>query len=131
MSVWAHDKQHRLIRVIPQRHLEESTVRCLFQENSKPLMEHPRTQQTLFNPNEQVFLVTHKDPMNLHDKKMVLHSRQPRRQEGEMLIFNKINIELLLPLYPMWKEPFERSCNLKEPQQTHVFAYLKRLTNSL
>ena len=53
MSVWARDKQRRLVRVIPQRQPEESTVWRLFQENPKPLMEHPGNQQTLFNPNYQ------------------------------------------------------------------------------
>ena len=53
MSVWARDEQRRLVRVIPQRHLEDSTVRCLFQENPSPQMEHPRNQQTHFNPNDQ------------------------------------------------------------------------------
>ena len=53
MSVWACDEQRRLVRVIPQGHTEESTVRRLFQENPTPQMEHPGNQQTLFNPNDQ------------------------------------------------------------------------------
>ena len=53
MSVWARDEQRRLVRVIPQRHSEESTIRRLFQENPKPHMEHPGNHQTLFNPNDQ------------------------------------------------------------------------------
>ena len=53
MSVWARDKQRRLVRVIPQRHPEESTVRRLCQENPNPQMEHLGNQQTLFNPNDQ------------------------------------------------------------------------------
>ena len=53
MSVWACDEQHRLVRVIPQRHREDSTVRRLFQENPNPQMEHPGNQQTHFNPNDQ------------------------------------------------------------------------------
>ena len=53
MSVWARDEQRLLVRVIPQGHFEESTVRRLFQENTRPQMEHPRNQQTLFNPNSQ------------------------------------------------------------------------------
>ena len=53
MSVSARDKQRRLVRVIPLRHLEDSIVRRLFQENPNPQMEHPRNQQTLFNPNDQ------------------------------------------------------------------------------
>ena len=54
MSVWAHDEQCRLVRVIPQRHLEDSTIRSLFQENPNPQMEHPENQQTHFNLNEKV-----------------------------------------------------------------------------
>ena len=53
MSVWASDEQRRLVRVIPQRHLEDSIVRRLFQENPSPQMEHPGNQQTHFNPNDQ------------------------------------------------------------------------------
>ena len=53
MSVWARDEQRRLVRVIPQGHFEESTVRQLFQEYPRPLMEHLGNQQTLFNPNAQ------------------------------------------------------------------------------
>ena len=53
MSVWARDEQHRLVRIIPQRHSEVSTVRRLFQENPKPQMEHPGNQKTIFNPNKQ------------------------------------------------------------------------------
>ena len=53
MLVWAHDEQHRLVRVIPQRHLEDSTVRHLFQEKPNPQIEHPENQQTRFNPNDQ------------------------------------------------------------------------------
>ena len=53
MSVWVHDEQRRLVRVITQRHPEDSTLRRLFQENLKPLMEHPESQQTLFNLNDQ------------------------------------------------------------------------------
>ena len=53
MSVWACDEQRRLVRVIPQRHLEDSTIRRLFQESLNPQMEHPGNQQTNFNPNDQ------------------------------------------------------------------------------
>ena len=53
MLIWAHDKQRQLVRVIPQRHSKESTVRRLFQENPKPHTEHPGNHQTLFNPNDQ------------------------------------------------------------------------------
>ena len=107
MSVWARDEQRRLVRVTPQGHTEESTVRRLFQENPTPQMDNPGNQQTLFNPNDQGLTG---NPQRPYDKEMVWHRRQPRRQEGEMLIFSKINIELPLPLYPMWKEPFGRLC---------------------
>ena len=56
MSVWARDEQRRLVRVTPQGHTEESTVRRLFQENPTPKMDHPGNQQTLFNPNDQGLL---------------------------------------------------------------------------
>ena len=56
MSIWAHDEQRQLVRVIPQRHFEESTVRRLFQKNPKPQMEYLGNQQTLFNPNDQGLL---------------------------------------------------------------------------
>ena len=132
MSVWTRDEQRRLARVIPQRHLEDSTVRRLFQENPNPQMEPPaEINKLILIQMTKGYLVTLKDPMSLHDKEMVLHRQKPRLLEGEILIFSRINSELLLTLYLMSKEPFERFCNLKEPQQTHVFSYLKRLTNSL
>ena len=53
MSVWARNGQRRLVRIIPLRHYEESTVRRLFEENLAPQMDHPGNQQTLFNPNDQ------------------------------------------------------------------------------
>ena len=53
MLVWARNEQRRLVRVIPQRHYEESIVGHLFQENPTPQMDHPGNQQTLFNPNAQ------------------------------------------------------------------------------
>ena len=129
MSVWACDEQRRLVRVIPQRHLEDSIVRHLFQTLifKLNLLE---INKLILNQMTKGYLVTRKDPMSPHDKEMMLHRQQPRQREGEILILRKINIELPLPLYLMWKGPFERFCNLKE-QQTHVFAYLKRLTNSL
>ena len=131
MSVWARNEQRQLVRIIPPRNSEESIVRHLFPENPTPQMDHPESQHPLFNPMLKGYLLTHKASMNLHNTEMVLHYQQPRRQEGEMLIFSEINIGLLLPLYLMWKEPSKRFCNLKEPKQIHVFAYLKRLTNSL
>ena len=53
MSIWACEEQHRLVRVIPQSHPKESTVRRLFQEHPNPQMVHLGNQQTLFNPNDQ------------------------------------------------------------------------------
>ena len=53
MSVWARNKQRRLVRIIPPRNSEESIVKQLFQENPTPQMDHPESQQTLFNPHAQ------------------------------------------------------------------------------
>ena len=64
MSVWARNEQHRLVRIIPPRHSEESIVRHLFQDNSTPQMVHPGSHQTLFNPNAQGLPV---DPQRLHE----------------------------------------------------------------
>ena len=130
MSIWAHNKQRRLVRIIPPRNSEESRVSQLFQENPTLQMDHSGSQQPLFNPNAQGVPV---NQQGLHE--------HPRHGDGVALPatlavgggnvnFSEINIELPLPLYRMWKELSERFCNLKEPQQTHVLAYLKRLTNS-
>ena len=64
MSVWACNEQHRLVRIIPPRNSEESIVRQLFQENPTPQMDHPGSQQNLFNPNAQGLPV---DPQRLHE----------------------------------------------------------------
>ena len=64
MSVWARNEQRRLVRIIPPRQSEESIIRHLFQENPTPQMDHPRSQQTLFNPNAQGLPV---DPQRLHE----------------------------------------------------------------
>ena len=131
MSVWARNEKRRLVRIIPLRHYEESVVRHFFQENPTPQMDHPGNQKTLFNPNAQGLP---SDPQRPHEPPRQGDGVAPLTTPvagGEMLIFSKINIELPLPLYLMWKEPFERFCNLKEPQQIHIFTYLKRLTNSL
>ena len=64
MAVWARNKQHRLVRIILPRQSEESIVRHLFQENPTPQMDHPRSQQTLFNQNSQGLPV---DPQRLHE----------------------------------------------------------------
>ena len=64
MSVWARNEQRRLVRIIPPRHYEESIVRHLFQESPTPQMDHPGSQQTLFNPNAKGLPV---DPQRLHE----------------------------------------------------------------
>ena len=64
MSVWARNKQHRLVRIIPPRNSEESIVRQLFQENPTPQMDHPGSQQTFFNPNAQDLPI---DPQRIHE----------------------------------------------------------------
>ena len=64
MSVWTRNEQRRLVRIIPPRHFEESIVRHLFQENPTPQIDHPRSQQTLYNPNAQGLPV---DPQRLHE----------------------------------------------------------------
>ena len=74
MSVWARNEQRRLVRIISPRNSEESIVSQLFQENPTPQMDHPGSQQPLFNPNVQGYLLTHKDSMNLHNMERVLHS---------------------------------------------------------
>ena len=64
MSVWARNEKSRLVRIIPPRNSEESIVKQLFQENPTPQMDHPGTQQTLFNPNTQGLPV---DLQRLHE----------------------------------------------------------------
>ena len=64
MSVWARNEQRRLVRIIPPRNSKESIERQMFQENSIPQMDHPGSQQTLFNPNAQGLPV---DPQRLHE----------------------------------------------------------------
>ena len=53
MSVWARNEQHRLVRIIPPRNSEESIVSQVFQDNLTPQMDHPGSQQPLFNQNSQ------------------------------------------------------------------------------
>ena len=64
MSVRARNEQRRLVRIIPPRQSKESIVRHLFQENPTPQMDHPGSQQTLFNPNSQGLPV---DPQRRHE----------------------------------------------------------------
>ena len=51
MSVWARNEQRRLVRIVPPRNSEESILSQLFQENPTPQMDHPGSQQPLFNQN--------------------------------------------------------------------------------
>ena len=130
MSVWACNKQRRLVRIVPPRNSKESIVSQLFQENPTPQMDHPGSQQRLFNQNSQGMPV---NPQGLHEP--------PQHGDGVALPatlavgggnvnFQRNQYRAPLILYLMWKELSEIFCNLKEPQQTHVFAYLKRLINS-
>ena len=64
MSVWARNEQRRLVRIIPPRNFEESIVSQMFQENPTPKMDHPGSQQPLFNPNAQGIPV---NPQGLHE----------------------------------------------------------------
>ena len=118
MSVWARNKQRRLVRVIPQRHPEESTVRRLFQENPNPQMEHLGNQQTLFNSNDQGLPGNPQRPYEPpRQGDGVALSATPAKGGGGgggILIFRKINIKLPLPLYLMWKGPFK----IQQPQRT-------------
>ena len=130
MSVWARNEQCRLVRIIPPRNSQESIVSQLSQENPTLQMDHPGSHQPLFNPNAQGIPI---NPQGLHEP--------PQHGDGVALPaipavgggnvnFQQNQYRAPLPLYLMWKELSERFCNLKEPQQIHVFAYLKRLTNS-
>ena len=74
MSVWARNEQPRLVRVIPPRNTEESIVSQLFEENLTPQMDHPGSQQPLFNPNAQGILI---NPQGLHEP--------PQRGDGVAL----------------------------------------------
>ena len=64
MLVWARNDQRRLVRIVPPRNSEESIVSQLFQENPTPQMDHPESQQPLFNQNAQGIPV---NPQGLHE----------------------------------------------------------------
>ena len=64
MSVWARNEQCRLVRIVPPRNYEESIVSQLFQENPTPQMDHPGSQQPLFNQNAQGIPI---NPQGLHE----------------------------------------------------------------
>ena len=76
MSVWAHNEQRRLVRIIHLRKFEESIVSQLFQENPTPQMDHPGSQQPFFNQNAQGVPLIHKDSMNIHSMETMLHFQQ-------------------------------------------------------
>ena len=64
MSVWARNEQRRLVRIIPPRKFEESIGSQLFQNNPTPKMDHPGSQQPLFNQNAQGMPV---NPQGIHE----------------------------------------------------------------
>ena len=64
MSVWAHNEQHRLIRIIPPRNSEELIVSQVFQENPTPQMDHLGSQKPIFNQNAQGVPI---NPQGLHE----------------------------------------------------------------
>ena len=131
MSVWARDEQRRLVRVIPQRHPEESTVRRLFQENPNPQMEHPRNQQTLFNPHDQGLLGNPQRPCEPpRQGDGVAPSATPAVGGGNVNFQQNQYRAPLAPL-PNVERTLREILQPQRTQQTHVFAYLKRLTNSL
>ena len=64
MSIWARNEQRRLVRIVPPRNSEEPILSSLFQENPTPQMDHPESQQPLFNQNAQGIPV---NPQGLHE----------------------------------------------------------------
>ena len=53
MSIWAHNEQRRLVRIVPLRNSEGSIISQVFQDNILPQMDHPGNQQHVFNENTQ------------------------------------------------------------------------------
>ena len=49
MSDWARKEQRRLVRILPPIDSEETILSPLFQENLTPQMDHPGSQQPMFN----------------------------------------------------------------------------------
>ena len=129
MSVWAHNEQRRLVRIIPPRNSEESIISQLFQDNPTPKMDHPRSQQPLFNQNAQGIPV---NPQGIHEP--------PQHGDGVALPATPIigggNVnyhrnQYRAPLAPL--PNVERTLReILQPQRTttHVFAFLKRLIYS-
>ena len=74
MSVWAHNEQRRLVRIVPPRNYEESIISQAFQDNILPQMDHPGNQQHLFNKHTQGIPV---NPQGLHES--------PQHEEGATL----------------------------------------------
>ena len=64
MSVWARNKQRRLVIIAPPRNSEESIISQLFQDNFIPQMDHPGNQQPLFNEHTQGIPV---NPQGFHE----------------------------------------------------------------
>ena len=99
MSIWARDEQHRLVRVIPQRHLQDSIVRRLFQEKPNLQMEHPGNQQTHFNLNDQGLPDNPQIPYEpLRQGNGVASSATPARGGGNI---NFQQIQYRAPLAPL------------------------------
>ena len=63
----------QLVRVIPQRLLEDSTVRRLFLENLILKWNIPEISKLILIQMTKGYLVTRKYLISLHDKVMVLH----------------------------------------------------------
>ena len=64
MSVWACNEKRRLVRTIPPRNYKDSIISQLFQDNPTPKMDHPGSQQPLFNQNVQGIPV---NPKGIHE----------------------------------------------------------------
>ena len=50
MSVWAHNEQHRLVRIISPRNSEKSIISQVSQDSILPQMDNPKNQQGLYEP---------------------------------------------------------------------------------
>ena len=71
MSVWAHNEQRRLARIVSPRNSEKSIISQVFQDNILPQMDYPGNQQHVFNEHTQGIPVN--PSMNLHNMEVMLH----------------------------------------------------------
>ena len=130
MSVWARNEQCRLVRILPPRNSKEPILSPLFQENPTPQMDHPGSQQPLFNQNTQGIPV---NPQGLHEPPQ--HGDSVALPAAPVIGWGNVNFQRNqyrappAPL-PNVEKTLREIFNLKETQQTHVFAFLKRLINS-